>query len=292
MQIEWITDEVVKLEKFGCFVKIVKIGDGELLLCAMAPDGLPGTDMDGETPDWREQEQTNILECQELQYPDYLKGGNMLVPAIKEYLTVTAMQSLPVCEKLHIDSGLGGSFTVVYQGVEDNKMVFTLIHPELKPRNFRYSVETAVKEVYQLVPESPFDREYEPKGCDACWGFKHPGYIQTGKGPNDWAQCPQCNQVKHRHHEVVRGVAGRYLWELRTPVKQHLGLPRSLVIYRYGIRVHYEDEKRFEWSKNAEGEFTIDASLARAKRVYASKREIDRAIARHRQYVMDHETTH
>lgn len=79
----------------------------------------------------------------------------MIVPATRRYLTEEEIAALRPGDRTHVDSRLGGSFCVSFEGFEGDKLVFKnrSLGWEDDPL-YRWTVDETRKQVYDLIPEN------------------------------------------------------------------------------------------------------------------------------------------
>lgn len=125
----------------------------------------------------------------------------MICPAVEHYFNSLAVfDNAEVGDVFNIDSGLGGSHTVVFDGkTEDGNYVFHCpARNDWPARTFRIGPDHVLSEVYILLPERSYDLErnmkiVEIKGkkyavemtCGVVWVRDPEGYFRFNK--TDWS---------------------------------------------------------------------------------------------------------
>jgi hypothetical protein len=93
-----------------------------------------------------------------------VKGGGMrIIPAAKHNFNDTAVfDDAKIGDVFKIDSGLGGSHSVVFGGkTEDGKYVFHRpARDDWPARTFRFNPDNVLSEVYILLPECSVELEW------------------------------------------------------------------------------------------------------------------------------------
>ena len=80
----------------------------------------------------------------------------MIVPAIPRYLTEADVAALRPGDRHHIDSGLGGSFTLEFLRHEGNEFVFQCVSKGWESMGiFKYTFDEVRENVYDLIAENP-----------------------------------------------------------------------------------------------------------------------------------------
>lgn len=75
------------------------------------------------------------------------------VPAAKQFITPDEVKALKNNDSWHVNSGMGGSFSVAYMGKnESDKHVFDSTNKDW-PYSFEYTDEEVPSKVYKLVPD-------------------------------------------------------------------------------------------------------------------------------------------
>ncbi|NLF01131.1 MAG: hypothetical protein GX601_09160 [Anaerolineales bacterium] len=78
----------------------------------------------------------------------------MIVPADREYATVAEVEALRIGDKLHVDSGMGGSWELVLRGRCDGRLYFERpARPDWPSVMIGWTAAEAAERLYRLVPE-------------------------------------------------------------------------------------------------------------------------------------------
>lgn len=84
----------------------------------------------------------------------------MIVPAIPRHLSEEDTAALRPGDVHHVDSGLGGSFRVRFDGHDDDRFVFANVSPGWESQGpYRYTFDEVRENIYDLVAENPHLRE-------------------------------------------------------------------------------------------------------------------------------------
>ncbi len=90
----------------------------------------------------------------------------MIVPAVPRYLTEEEVAALRPGDVHDIDSGLGGSFSVRFEGHEEDQFVFRNVSPGWEQwGSVRYTFDEVRQRVYDLVAANPTLRSWQEKAA-------------------------------------------------------------------------------------------------------------------------------
>jgi Golgi nucleoside diphosphatase len=86
----------------------------------------------------------------------------MNYPTVPCYLTEQEVAALRAGDHANVDSGLGGSFSVRFEGHEGEQFVFNNVSPDFESfGEYRYTMDEVRQHVYQLVIDPRYAREVE-----------------------------------------------------------------------------------------------------------------------------------
>jgi len=86
----------------------------------------------------------------------------MNYPTVPRYLSEDEVTALREGDHANVDSGLGGSFSVRFEGHEDDMFVFNNVSPDFENfGEFRYTFDEVRQRVYQLMIDPRCAREVE-----------------------------------------------------------------------------------------------------------------------------------
>jgi len=77
----------------------------------------------------------------------------MLVPAKRRYIKLLEIEHLKPGDNWHVDSGIGGSFTVAYEGVGNDGKHILNSSTKGWSNSYQFTNEELLKNVYDLVPD-------------------------------------------------------------------------------------------------------------------------------------------
>ena len=86
----------------------------------------------------------------------------MNYPAVPHYLSEEEVAALREGDRANVDSGMGGSFSVRFEGHEGDKFVFNNVSPDFENWSaYRLTMDEVRERVYQLVIDPRYAREVE-----------------------------------------------------------------------------------------------------------------------------------
>ncbi len=86
----------------------------------------------------------------------------MIYPAVPRYLTEEEVAALRKGDHANVDSGLGGSFSVRFEGHEEDKFIFNNVSPDFENwSEYRFTFDEVRQRVHQLVIDPRYAREIE-----------------------------------------------------------------------------------------------------------------------------------